>query len=427
MEQFKTFIDNEHVQLLLMIPALLGAFYFAWRIVFPDPPRRPVTRPRAVACAALTLVSLASLGYMFASHLEVQIRNPAVNRVVVWIAGSVAAFFTFFLILLTVTDLLRLLLRGRTRKRRAARPFVLLSLGLAAVLTVGGIVHARQVQTVYYTVYADSSLSRPVRIAEVSDLHMGSLVGVGHVERVVEAVNACQPDLVVFLGDQFNRTEGIDVVNGEAMFAALSRIEAPLGVYAVLGNHDPELDSPLYRQYLTESGITPLDNAVAEILPGEGEVHTLVTPSADGSGSVAAPETPAEGSLLVAGRTKLARDTERVPLADLLQRAGVRPGDGGYLLVLDHDPDGIPEAVSCGADLVLAGHTHYGQFYPVTLISSLSYPKGYCHGLAETADGETGHVTASIVSSGAGYFQPPIRVGTDSEVVCVDVVPGAEE
>ena len=449
MEQFKVLIANEHYQFLMMIPAIIGAFYFAWRIIFPDRNNscKSGSRTRVIACITLTFLGMVCLGYMFSSHLEIQFKNPYLNRVFVWIAGIYVAFFLFFLIALTATDIIRLILRHKTHRNMHGRLFVRISLGIAALITVTGVIHARNIQTVHYELCAGSQLSEPLRIVEVSDLHMGSLIGVHHVQHVADAVNACQPDLVVFLGDQFNRTEAIDVINEEAMFEALSHIEAPLGMYAVIGNHDPELGSEIYQQYLSESGITALDNSVLEILPGndgrQAEVRALVGASSDGSGAAAAPETPADGAMIVAGRTKLATDPERVPLAELLEEAGVVQGAGSdgmpgaadagpdenayYLLVLDHDPDGIAEAVSCDTDLVLAGHSHYGQFYPATLFSRLSYPKGYAYGLAETPNEDTGHITTSIVSSGAGYFQPPIRVGTDTEIVCIDLRPDPQK
>ena len=136
-----------------------------------------------------------------------------------------------------------------------------------------------------------------------------------------------------------------------------------------------------------------------------------------------------------------------MPLAELLNRADIVTGSGGnsevssdgsssylpgssssdlarpdyYLMVLDHDPNGITEAAACDADLVLAGHTHRGQFFPLSLLTQSSYEKGYFYGLAQTANELTGHITTSIVSSGAGYFQTPIRIGTNSEIVCVEL------
>ena len=102
-------------------------------------------------------------------------------------------------------------------------------------------IHARNVRTVHYDLSPEGRLSAPLRLVEVSDLHMGSVIGTAHVQRVVDAVNASHPDLVVFLGDQFNRTSAVDVVEAEAIFKVLAQIKAPLGAYAVLGNHDPDL------------------------------------------------------------------------------------------------------------------------------------------------------------------------------------------
>ena len=82
---------------------------------------------------------------------------------------------------------------------------------------------------------------------------------------------------------------------------------------------------------------------------------------------------------------------------------------------------GIGEGVEQNADLVLCGHTHKGQFFPATLFTKLAYgARGfYGHTI-------TGH-THSIVSAGAGYFQLPMRIGTNSELVVIHVEFQGEE
>ncbi len=432
MNKFGNFVTNEYLQLFLMIPVFLGALYVAIRITGAGMDIRSLlrSRPRLIMCMALTVTGAACLGYMFLSHLELQVKNAPVNRVLVWISGSYVAFFIYFLLLLLVSDLFCFLLRNSGHNDILSILFMVFSVGTAIFLTICGVIHARNIRTVHYELSAEGRLSAPLRLVEVSDLHMGSVIGTAHVQRVVDAVNASQPDLVVFLGDQFNRTSAVDVVDAEEIFKVLSQINAPLGAYAVLGNHDPDLNTDIYQQYLSESGITALDNGVLEIIPGsagqKAEIRTLVSASSDGSQSCVNPETPTAGALLLAGRTKLPGDEERVPLAELLDRAGIRAGSGltqpdYYLLVLDHDPNGITEATACDADLVLAGHTHRGQFFPNSLLTQFSYEKGYFYGMAQTVNQLTGHITTSIVSSGAGYFQTPIRIGTDSEIVVVDL------
>ena len=464
MNRFGSFITNDQFQLFLMIPVFLGALYAALRITCAGVGIHGLlhSRFRLIACIVLTVLGTGSLAYMFLSHLEYQIKNAPLNRILVWISGVYVAFFIYFLHLLAVTDILCIILRCSGHRRVPASLFMMFSVGIAVLLTFCGMMHARDIRNVHYEISSGGRLSSPMRIAVVSDLHMGSVIDTDYVQGVVNALNARQPDLVVFSGDQFNRTNAVDVVDTGEMFRILSNIEAPLGVYAVLGNHDPELNAEIYQRFLSEGGITALDNAVLEIIPGDeaqqAEVRTLVSASSEGlepggtpegleSGSN--PDTAAAGALFLIGRTKLAEDPERVPLMILLGQAGLMPGSGSdgrgdsggegtplsrsnvsssafrqpehYLLVLDHDPRGIEEAVSCDADLVLAGHTHRGQFFPATLITQLSYEKGYFYGLAQTINEITGHVTTSIVSSGAGYFQTPIRVGTDSEIVYIDI------
>ena len=80
-------------------------------------------------------------------------------------------------------------------------------------------------------------------------------------------------------------------------------------------------------------------------------------------------------------------------------------------LSMDHNPEGINEAVECKADLVLCGHTHKGQFFPLTLFTRLSHEKNHFYGQA------TFEETQVVISAGTGYFQEPVRLGTNSEIV----------
>lgn len=88
------------------------------------------------------------------------------------------------------------------------------------------------------------------------------------------------------------------------------------------------------------------------------------------------------------------------------------------VLVLDYDPAGIPEAQKERADLVLCGHTHDGRFFLCTLITRYWYGKEHCHGIHRE-----GH-TSWIISSGTGFFQTPVRVGTDSEIILIQLTGG---
>lgn len=112
---------------------------------------------------------------------------------------------------------------------------------------------------------------------------------------------------------------------------------------------------------------------------------------------------PEEAQLQAAGR---ALRRLRAPLAPMLRGLPAQP-----VLVIDHDPQGIREAAACGADLVVCGHTHRGQFFPMTVFTRWPNGRDYFYGA-----GLHGH-TRSIISAGTGFFGLPVRIGTDSEVV----------
>ena len=118
--------------------------------------------------------------------------------------------------------------------------------------------------------------------------------------------------------------------------------------------------------------------------------------------------------ICLVGRDDLLRSGgKRLPLAELLASVtGDKP-----VVVMDHSPDGFEEAAQCGASMVLSGHTHRGQFFPVTLLTKLFHPPGHFYGHTQLRN------THGIISAGTGYFQLPIRVGTDSEIVTIELIP----
>lgn len=221
------------------------------------------------------------------------------------------------------------------------------------------------------------------RIVQLSDLHIGAVVGERLVRRICRETNALQPDLIVFTGDQFNHGYVDECRDERKVAEILDTLSAPDGKWAILGNHDPAPDDPALKEFYKEADILPLDNHCMEL----------------------------DGFNLI-GRTGVVSDGEaRVPLQDLLALTDpAKP-----VVVLDHDPMGIAQAADCGADLVLAGHSHWGQFFPYNFFVGRAFPEGYFHGRFQTKN------TTSIVSAGAGVFQVPLRVGTDSEIVVVDV------
>lgn len=219
-----------------------------------------------------------------------------------------------------------------------------------------------------------------MRIVQISDLHVGPHTSRQHLERVAAAVRDAQPELIAVTGDQVD-----DYPRDVEIFAdAFRGLSAPLGVFAIPGNHDVYAGWPAVHRGLEAMGLTvlvnqsvPLErNGVRFWLAGTGD------PAGRGPG--------------------IAPDIERT-------LAAVPPG--GFTLALAHNPALWPALARRGVELTLSGHTHYGQLVIPWLGWSLASP------FLEHAMGEhrTGH-SHLYINPGTNYWGIPFRIGTPPEV-----------
>jgi len=223
-----------------------------------------------------------------------------------------------------------------------------------------------------------------LRVGLISDLHASAPhVDAGRVRRVAALVQRQRPDLVCLLGDFIDwKVSFATPVTPEDVAGALGGLRAPLGVIAVLGNHDHTTDGPRVAAALRATGVTVLENDAVAV--GDGE-----------------------RALWVAG---LEDPTHRTP--DVFA-ALARVPDGAPLVVLSHDPDLFP-GIPARAALTLSGHTHGGQVnlppLRARIIPSLfgdRYARGHV-----VEDGRHLYVT-----SGVGTSTHPVRFGRAPEVV----------
>ena len=115
---------------------------------------------------------------------------------------------------------------------------------------------------------------------------------------------------------------------------------------------------------------------------------------------------------IIIGRDDINSNPKRKALTEIVQKiCSDKPK-----ILMDHNPVGIADGIQNNIDLVVCGHTHKGQFFPANLFTKWSYGRQGFYGYSKT------NKTHSIVSSGAGYFQMPIRIGTNSEIVQIDIL-----
>ncbi|MFI0965362.1 metallophosphoesterase [Streptomyces sp. NPDC021080] len=216
------------------------------------------------------------------------------------------------------------------------------------------------------------------RIAVVSDIHLGPVLGRGFAQKVVDTINSTQPDLIAVVGDLVDGS----VKNLGPAAAPLAGLRARHGSYFVTGNHEYFSGAEQWIREVRELGIHPLENARTELAGFDLAGVNDLQGESEGQG-------PDFGKAL--------GDRDRT-------RACV---------LLAHQPVQIHEAVRHGVDLQLSGHTHGGQLWPGNFVAAAANPT--VAGLERYGD------TQLYVSRGAGAWGPPTRVGAPSDITVVEL------
>ncbi|MBA3369247.1 MAG: metallophosphoesterase, partial [Geodermatophilaceae bacterium] len=220
------------------------------------------------------------------------------------------------------------------------------------------------------------------RIALFSDAHLGTIRRKAAMEQLVDTVNGTEPDMVAVLGDLIDGSVadlGDDV-------APLADLQSPYGSFFVTGNHEYYSGAQEWVDYLPDLGVRVLANQ----------------------------------------RLAIERDGAAFDLAGVNDLNGEQYGDspdyeaalGGRsperpVVLLCHQPVSVDKAVEYGVDLQLSGHTHGGQLWPFHYI--IAVEQGAVSGLSRIND------TQLYVTSGAGFWGPPMRVGADPEIVVIEL------
>lgn len=202
------------------------------------------------------------------------------------------------------------------------------------------------------------------RIAVVSDIHLGPILGRAHTQRIVDTINGARPDLVAIVGDL---VDGSVPDLGPAA-EPLARLSARDGSYFVTGNHEYFSGARPWVDFVRELGVHPLENARVEIAAG---FDLAGVNDISGASHNAAPD-----------YGKALDDRDR----------------GRAAVLLAHQPVMIHEAVRHGVDLQLSGHTHGGQLWPGNYLAELANPT--VAGLERYGD------TQLYVTRGAGAWGP---------------------
>lgn len=222
---------------------------------------------------------------------------------------------------------------------------------------------------------------KELRIVMASDIHLGTIISTRRVTKMVEKINAQKPDVILFPGDIVD--EDLAPVIRQNLGAYLKKLNAPLGIIGSTGNHEYIGGANSAVSYLRQHGLVMLRDTMMQLTE----------------------------NIYVAGRDDIESNRFAGEQRKSLKAITTNRPEGSFLIVLDHQPRAIPEAVENKADLVLSGHTHHGQMWPLNYITQAAFPVSWGHKLFDKT-----HV---YVSSGLGSWGPPVRIGNRPEIVVI--------
>jgi predicted MPP superfamily phosphohydrolase len=366
-----------------MTSVLVGSHWYLVKRLILDVGVEPPWR--GVMLSAVVVLGASLLAQPFAERLL----RPALSRLISWPSLVWMGLVFLLVALLGLSDVIILLLGGSA----AAAPEGLGANGSAPGLRAAAVV---AIALLAGAVGMRSALRPPAhrrleielarwpraldgfRIAQISDLHLGSILGRRFAEHVVSRVNALDPDLVAVTGD---------LVDGSVRrladeVAPVAGLRARYGVFVVTGNHDHYSGADSWADAWRALGLRVLRNERVSISAG-GAAFDLI--GVDDH----------HGGLMDGGGEDLERALE-----------GRDPGDPAILLA--HDPTTFRRSAARGIDLQLSGHTHGGQIWPFGLLVRLAVP--------HVAGRHRRRGAQLYVSRGTGFWGPPMRLLAPAEI-----------
>ena len=285
--------------------------------------------------------------------------------------GTGWLIFTLYMVLLLVSfDLIRLFYKP------FQWGFILSLLFTFCVLVYGYIRYqypATKIINIHINKQSETHEST-MKIVAISDVHLGLGTVKSQLKKYVTMINKQDPDVILICGDLIDNS--IEPVSNQQMHEELSQLKARYGVYMALGNHEYISGIEECMEYLSQTPIHVLRDTVVT-LPN--------------------------GVQLIGREDRSARFRKNI--TTLTQDIDTsRP-----VIVLDHQPNEIHKAVETGVDLLLCGHTHNGQVWPINLLTKRMFDLNYGY--------EKREQTHIYVTSGLALWGPPFRIGTQSEMV----------
>jgi predicted MPP superfamily phosphohydrolase len=299
------------------------------------------------------------------------------------------AFMIYFLMAVVVIDIVRIVIFFIPAKpgfminnyADFKKYLFLVVVAVTGIIVLAGHINALtpRVKRVDIRIDKKAGATKTLHIAAASDIHMGTLVGPRRTAKLVKMINERNADLILFAGDIVD--EDLAPVIKYDLGRSLLKLKAPLGVYAITGNHEYIGGADAAVSYLEEHGIKMLRDTSIKI----------------------------NESFYLAGRND--RDSKRFSAKERKNLAAVLEGVDLSLpvIMMDHQPFNLQQVADAGVDFQLSGHTHHGQLWPFNYITNAIYELSWGYKKKDNSH--------FYVSSGYGGWGPPVRSGNRPEIL----------
>lgn len=332
-----------------------------------------------------------SLAAAFILAKVIESRHSSLITDIMNVAGGFwLAFMLYGIMFFLVSDIISLLLRltGVLNQDNIIvyrKWTFIVTVTASACLIIGGFINAVIPVVKKYDITINKSAGdvRSMRIAAVSDIHLGSIIRKRSMKKLSGILAGLKPDLVLLLGDIVDGEIG-PVMRGD-LLQYLDCPKCDYGMLGITGNHEFIGGASHTIPYIESKGIRLLKD---EMLVLKGGIQLIGRKDRD-------------SDRFYGGK--------RLTVAELMKQVDTtRP-----VILLDHQPFGYDEAAKLGVDLELSGHTHNGQMWPLNHITRMIYELSY--GYLRKGN------THFIVSSGFGLWGPRVRSASHSEILLINI------
>lgn len=274
-------------------------------------------------------------------------------------------------------------------RRKIVLESALIPMALTVLVLLAGYINLHSVEKTHYTVYTDKDIRQEgYRVALIADVHFGVSLDEKELLEKCKEISREEPDIVILCGDIVDNSTAIEEMY--VVFSALGSIESKFGIYYVYGNHDRPMS-------MIKSGFTKEELEEVILSNGITVLKDDVTALTDDFTIVGREDRSVKG---------------RAALAELMGRVD----QTDFVLTLDHQPSEYLENGKQGTDLLLSGHTHGGQLFPINYLQKwIPFNDGVYGRYDIDSD------TVAIITSGFGTWSYPSKTAGPAEYVIIDI------